>query len=66
MLHFSLLLVQKLIGESCNDVVPLTGYISGLYNITLEGSIISTVICEVMRDNTSKFIFPVYIFYFLF
>lgn len=63
MLHFSLILVQKIIGKSCNDVVPLTGYISGLYNITLEDSVITTVICEVMRDNTSKIIIPVNAFF---
>lgn len=56
MLHSSLILVQKIIGKSCNDVAPSTGYISGLYNITLEDSVIATVICEVMRDNTSKII----------
>lgn len=63
MLHFSLILVQKIIGKSCKDVAPLTGYISGLYNITLEDSVITTVICEIMRDNTSKIIIPVYVFF---
>ena len=63
MLHSSLILVQKIIEKSCNDVAPSTGYISGLYNITLEDSVITTVICEVMRDNTSKIIIPFYVFF---
>lgn len=47
--------MQRHLGRSCEDVVPVTGFTSGLYNIDMHGNGTSrTVICEVMRDNTSE------------
>ena len=47
--------MQGHLGRSCEDVVPVTGYISGLYNVDVDGDgANTTVICEVMRDDTSE------------
>ena len=47
--------VQRHLGRSCEDVVPLTDYTSGLYNVDIHGDgTNTTVICEVMRDNSSE------------
>ena len=47
--------MQGHVGRFCEDVVPVTDYTSGLYNIDLNGDGTNiSVICEVMRDKTSE------------